>query len=209
MTANLRARMPSLPFLFLAWLVPVTLALASCSGARAEIVSRTEISYFTVGGSTPAEIYRNILDSGPRVGGARALASIGTRATQDGALKESGGACRLKDYVITLEFAIKRPRIANEQVLPRAERALWEQMNGFIAEHEDQHKQVWQSCAEDLDRSIAALSAPTCGELGEKAEAMWQEMLASCDATQRSFDAEQSLALMRQPFMRHALEAMQ
>lgn len=188
-------------------LATALLALFSCARAEAEIVSRSEISYFTVGGRTPAEIYRNILDQGPRVDGARAIASIATRASQDAGFAESGGACRLKDYVITLDFTIQRPRIANEQVLPQAERAMWQRMNDFIATHEDQHKQVWQGCAANLDQRIASLSAPTCRELGAQAEALWQEMLATCDATQRSFDAEQSLALMRQPFMRRALDA--
>lgn len=183
------------------------LALSLCSNADAEIVSHTEVSYFTVAGNTPAEIYHNILDRGPRVGGARALASIGTRATQDAELDQEDGSCKLRDYVITLEFSIQRPRIANEQVLPPADRAAWQQMNGFIEEHENQHKAVWQSCAADLDHRIAELTAPSCSELGTRAEALWQDMLAKCDETQRSFDLQQSLALMRQPFMLRALEA--
>ena len=69
--------------------------------------------------------------------GERALASIGTLATQDGGLKQENGACRATDYVISLEFKILRPRIVNEQVLPVKERALWQQMNRFIAAHED------------------------------------------------------------------------
>lgn len=189
--------------------MPAIFALAWCSSVEAEVISSTAISYFTVGGKTPPEIYRNILDRGPRVGGARALASIGTHATQDGTPKKSGGVCRLTRYVITLDFAIQRPRIANEQVLPQAERDLWQRMSIFIEAHESQHKQVWQSCAEDLDHRIADLSAPTCRALVRKAEGLWQEMLASCDARQRAFDDDQSLALMRQPFMRRALDAAQ
>jgi len=192
----------------LPWRAALTLlALALCSKANAEIVSRTEVSYFTVEGTTPAEIYHNILDHGPRVGGARALASIGTRATQDAGLDQAGGSCRLSGYVIKLEFIIQRPRIANEQILPPADRALWQQMNSFIEDHENQHKSVWQSCAADLDQRIAALKAPSCGELGTKAEALWQDMLTKCDETQRSFDTQQSLALMRQPFMLRALKS--
>ena len=35
---------------------------------------------------------------------------------------------------------------------------------------------------------------------------MWRQMLADCDARQRSYDAEQSRQLMRQPFMQRARE---
>lgn len=190
-------------------LAPALLALAMSQPAGAEVTTSTNISYFTVEGRTPAEIYKAILDRGPRVSGARALASIGTMAAQDGGLKEENGSCRVTGYVITLEFDIKRPRIANEQVLPAEDRAMWEQMNVFIAAHEDQHKKVWESCAADLDRRIAALSTPDCKETIAKAEGLWNDMLARCDRTQRSFDSAQSAALLRQPFMQRALKSAQ
>lgn len=188
-------------------IAPALLAFAFSAPALAEIVSSTDVSYFTVDGNTLAEIYRDILDRGPRVSGERALASIGTLATQDGGLTEENGSCRVTGYVISLTFKIRRPRIANEKVLPGEERAMWKQMNGFIAAHEDEHKAVWLACARDLDQKITALSAPTCAELLMAGEALWQQMLSACDAKQRSFDAQQSRTLMQQPFMLRALKA--
>lgn len=187
--------------------LPAMLLLSFLAPVRAEIVSHAKVSYFTVEGSTPAEIYRNILDRGPLVNGSRALASITTQTTQDGDLDEQGGICRVTNYVITLDFTIQRPRIANEQVLPPADHALWQQMNTFIETHENQHKSVWSACAADLDAHIETLQAPTCEELGKNAEALWEDMLASCDKTQRHYDEEQSRALMKQPFMQRALQA--
>ena len=179
--------------------------LAMSASSHADVVSHVDVSYFAVEGSNLPEIYRSTLARGPRVNGAQALASIGTRATQDGDLEQQGGSCRVTDYVISLEFVIQRPRIASEQVLSPDDRALWQQMNEFIVAHENQHKEVWAACAGGLDASMAALRAPTCNELGDKAEALWQDMLASCDKTQRAFDAAQSRVLMQQPFMRRAL----
>jgi len=187
-------------------IAPALLAFAFCAPAQAKIVSSTDVSYFTVDGSTPAEIYHNILDRGPRVSGERALASISTLATQDGGLTEANGTCKVTDYVINLDFKIQRPRIANEQVLPDNERAMWQELNGFIATHEDQHKAVWLGCARELEQKIDALRAPSCGEVITAGEALWQEMLSACDKTQRSFDAEQSRTLMKQPFMLRALK---
>lgn len=174
---------------------------------NAEVVSHVDVAYFTVSGNTPAEIYRNMLDQGPLVNGARALASIGTRATQDGGVDEQGGMCRITNYVITLDFLIRRPRIANEQALPPEDRAMWQQMNEFIIAHEDQHKSVWMSCATDLDARITALKRPDCGELIREGEAMWESMLVSCDKIQLKFDDEQGRALMEQPFMLRAGQA--
>lgn len=174
--------------------------------ARGEVLSTTEVVYFDVEGSTPAEIYRNILDRGPRIGGNRALASIGTRAMQDGGMAQNGNVCTLTDYTISLQFVIRRPRIANEGVLSDADRALWQDMNAFILGHEEQHKTVWLACAAELDSKMSALRPPSCPELVETADGMWRQMLADCDARQRSYDAAQSRELMQQPFMKRARE---
>ena len=182
------------------------LALVCCIGAEAQgaIVSSTQVSYFSVGGGTPAEIFRSILSRGPRVSGASSIASIATRAVQDGGLTQQGGSCRVTGYTIKMTFVIKRPRIANPGVLSASDRAMWQQMNGFIIAHENQHKSNWMGCASGLNQRIASLSAPSCGQLAAKADSLWRQMLASCDAKQRSFDAAQSRALEQQPFMRRA-----
>jgi len=174
--------------------------------AHGEVVSSTEVVYFDVGGSTPAEIYRNILDRGPRIGGSRALASIDTRAMQDGGMAQNGNVCTLTDYTISLQFVIRRPHIVSEQVLSDADRALWQDMSAFIHVHENQHKDVWLACAAELDGRMSTLKPPSCPELAKTADGMWRQMLADCDARQRSFDAEQSRELMKQPFMLRARE---
>jgi len=188
----------------------VAAALAGLSApAVAEVISRSDVSYFVVEGDSPGEIYHNILERGPRVGGAQAIAAINTNATQDAGVDESGGVCRLKDYVITLDFVITRPRIANLEVLSKAERSMWERMNRFIAMHENEHKAVWQGCAAELEPKILALAPPDCDQLIAQAEALWDEMLKTCDARQKRFDSLQSRDLMQQPFMRHAVEEAQ
>lgn len=188
----------------------VTAALAGLAvPAKAEVISRSDLSYFIVEGNTPTEIYHNILERGPRVNGARAIASITTNAAQDAGVEEAGGACRLKDYVITLDFVVTRPRIRNLDVLSKAERAMWERINRFIALHENEHKQVWQGCAAELEQKVLALAPPDCDQLIAQAEALWNDMLKTCDARQKRFDSLQSRDLMRQPFMRHAVEEAQ
>lgn len=189
------------------WLPGVLLGFGMVAPAQARVMTEARIVYFDVAGVTPAQIYRDILARGPRVGGKEALASIGTRAMQDAGLAESGGSCRLTDYTITLEFVIRRPRIAHEEILPAEDLLLWRQMNAFIAIHENQHKEVWLACASEHDSRMTRLRAPTCDDLMAKAQAMWREMLTSCDRKQRSYDAEQSRELMRQPFMQRARES--
>lgn len=185
-------------------LAPSLLLALAAQPASSAVISTTQIAYFTVGGSTSTEIFRSILSYGPRVGGSQSIASIGTRAVQDGGLKQSGGACHVTGYSIHLTFVIRRPRIGNISALSPADRAAWQQMNGFIIAHEGQHKANWLSCVGKLDSQMSRLSAPSCGDLAAKANGLWQQMLARCDALQHSFDAAQSRALEQQPFMVHA-----
>ena len=145
--------------------------LGSCFSAAADaaIVSSTQISYFNVGGNTPGEIFRAILSRGPRIGGSQAIASIATKAVQDGGMAQRGGACHVTDYTISLRFVINRPRIINLAVLPANDRAMWNQMNGFIIAHENQNKTNWLSCAADLQSRIRSMSAPSCGQFSARA----------------------------------------
>jgi predicted secreted Zn-dependent protease len=185
-------------------LATLLLGLSLSSAADAAIVSSTQLSYFTVAGKTPEAIFRAILSRGPQVGGSQAIASIATRAAQDGGMAQSGGACHVTDYKISLTFMISRPRITNIGVLSAGDRAMWNEMNGFIIAHENQHKQNWLSCATALQGRITSLRAPSCDQFSTRASAMWSEMLATCDRKQHAFDAAQSRQLARLPFMRRA-----
>lgn len=187
------------------WLVAIA-ALADLfpGPAQADVVSTAKVTYYTVAGSTPRTIFRNILGRGPQVSGADAIASIATRAVQDGSLKDTGGNCRMSGYRIRMTFLITRPRIARPGVLKVDDRAKWSQLNAFIIAHENRHKQNWLDCAAALDRHLTAMSAPNCAQLAAKGEFMWKQMLLACDRRQREFDSVQSWQLQQLPFMRKA-----
>lgn len=189
--------------LWIAAAATLLLGLGSQSGAAT--VASTNISYFTVNGTTPAEIYRSIVRKGPRVDGDRAIASAKATAIQDGKLTPDGNMCRVTDYRVKLVFTITRPRIKNEKVLPPRDRALWKQFTSFVEAHENEHKQVWLSCASELERKVKAIRASNCDKAAAQTNAMWKKMLANCDRKQKSFDAAQAEELIRQPFIQRAL----
>lgn len=181
--------------------------LLLCAPAQAAVISTTSYDYFRVNGSTPAQIFRAMLAYGPRVNHRQSLASNAVQAVQDGGLKQSNGACHVQGYTIRLKFVTTRPQIASERTLAPADLRLWRQFASFVKQHEDEHRQVWINCAASLERKIEALSAPTCGETAAKANALWKQMLASCDREQHSFDSSQSAELEQQPFMRRVRAA--
>ena len=183
------------------------MTLMLCAPAQATVISTTSYGYFTVNGSTPAQIYRSLLNHGPQVNHRQSIASNAMSAIQDGRLKRSNGACKVQGYTIKLRFVTTRPQITNERVLPPADLRLWRQFYSFIKQHEDEHKQVWLNCAAALERRINAISAPSCGQTAARANAMWKQMLATCDREQNSFDSSQSAELEHQPFMRRVRAA--
>ena len=66
------------PSMHLCWhmATAAVLLLGAHIPARGDVVSSTKVIYFDVVGSTPAEIYRNILDRGPRIGGSTSMSAL-------------------------------------------------------------------------------------------------------------------------------------
>lgn len=179
----------------------LALVLGVPSLATGEVISQVNISSFLVSGNSPAEIYRSMLSQSKSVQGGSTLASISTTARQSGDLRMSGASCVAKNYRITLDHRVSVPRLADGGSLSAAESRDWHGLLAFIKQHESQHKQTWQSCASALDRKVVAVREPTCSKASAKVSALWKQMLSSCEKKHRSFDAAQTRALMRLPFV--------
>lgn len=182
----------------------LTLVLGLPSAVESEVVANVSSSYFPVSGNSPAEIYRSMLSQSKSVGGGQTLASISTRARQSGDLRMSGGACVARNYTITLDIQVRTPPLVSDNSLSAAEGRDWQTLLAFIRNHEAQHRQIWQSCASALDRKVVSIREPTCERASAKVSALWKRMIADCDRKQRSFDASQTRALMRLPFVKRA-----
>ena len=176
--------------------------LALGSGpVMAKPTQSTKYTYYTVGGDTVEEIYGAMLRKGPRVNGAKAYAATSATTTQDGRLKQ-GGSCQISNYRLRLDFVIKLPRIKNENVLPAADRARWQQFSLFLKKHEETHRSIWIGCAADLEQQVKVIRAKTCSDADRKAQVLWEKMRSACARKHNAFDAAEQKKLMRHPFVK-------
>lgn len=174
--------------------------------AHADVEFSNDITFFDVKGTTPAEIYNSILDNSLKIGGKRTLASITTKLTQKGDVVEADGSCKVDGHKIILNFVVNRPRIENEDALAPATREDWEQMSIFIKSHEELHRQIWLSCAQELTAKIDTIAEATCNKTSAAANALWTAMVQDCDKLQKSFDDAQTKALLSQKFFADATQ---
>ena len=124
------------------------LTLAGSMPVHADVEFNNSVSFFNVDGTDPAEIYKSILNHSLKIDGKRTIASITTKLTQSGDVREGGNSCKVIGYKIKLDFVVARPRLTREDELTPDDRTNWEQMSAFIKSHEELHRQIWLSCAE-------------------------------------------------------------
>lgn len=165
--------------------------------AQADIEFTNDTQYFEVQGKTPAELYASILSHSMKIGGKRTIASISTRLSQSGKARETGNSCKANDGIIKLNFAVHRPRAANEELMPPEDRKDREQMYAFIRSHEELHRQIRLHCAEALTNDVAAIEEQSCRAV--------TKMITECDSKQKSFDDEQTGMLLGQQFFIDAM----
>ena len=176
------------------------MASGLAAGAAAKPAFTTKYVYYPVGGKTPQDIYRAMLNKGPRVNGAKAYAATSAVSSQDGKLTQAG-TCQIKDYRLNIDFEIKLPKITNEKVLAPLDRRRWQQFSRFLKLHEETHRAIWLGCAANLERQVHAIDVKTCAEADARATKLWEVARKSCTKKQDAFDAAEQKKLIRHPFV--------
>lgn len=177
----------------------------NCLPARAETVHTTLYSSYSVSGQTPVEIYRAILNRGPKVYGNRAIAATTAQAVQSHVMQQDAASCRVTQFQLSFRFDIKLPQLVDSSGLSPQNRYLWQQFTLFLKAHELQHTQLWLRCGRELEKRVMALRAVSCEEVQRRADATWQRMKPGCDKQQLNFDMQQRDVLMAQPFMQRVM----
>ena len=185
--------------------VAVGLLMACPCSAAAGLVQTTQYTYYPVSGRNPAEIYRTILDRGPTVEGAKAIASTNAQVVQNYSLAQDGPYCRVTDLRLSFRFTVLLPRMTDVSTLTPGDRSLWQQFTVFLKAHELRHTKLWLRCGADLQRKVEKISTPSCKDASAEAESLWRKIKAYCDRQQVSFDVEQRSELAAQPFMQKVI----
>lgn len=177
----------------------LSLALAASAAAAPKVTSKTV--YFTVSGSTPAALLRDILRKGS-VGRVRSAMAT-TQANISQSLKPRGKrGCRYSSKAV---ITMRLPRLAKSSRRSRSVRRVWKSFSRYIRAHENQHRSIYTSCARRIDRKARAyIRKHGCkGARVKITEIMVDERLR-CKRLNQRYDLRERKRIRRLPLIRQA-----
>jgi predicted secreted Zn-dependent protease len=165
--------------------------LGATPAARAETIIVKTITYFSIGGTTAADLDREMLSRGPissvtghRHPGATRIKFAGT-ATFVG----KDGRCVIGGAKVTLSTRIMLPRWSNRRKASAQLGLIWDTLSADIRRHEERHAEIARYHARDLEQRILTLRpASDCTRLKDKVAELSRLAIEDHDKDQRRFD---------------------
>ena len=165
-------------------------ALAFGGAAAASSVERS-YSYFTIGGSTLAEIEEELNSRGPLVGttdrrhpGATRM-QFATRVSYG----ESNGRCSVIDATVQLNANMILPRWRVARDAGMETRIIWDTLAADIRRHEEAHVVIARNYARELETALKAVrNERDCAAAEERVERIRSDVLRRHDEAQIDFD---------------------
>ena len=172
--------------------LPLAALLLACSVSFAPAATLSKsYSYFTIGGTTLADIEQELATRGPKVNstGRRHPGATQMEFTSKLGYTESGGRCRVTSAAVTVKAKVILPRWGKRNRADPDTRFIWDTLSADIKRHEESHVVIAKNYARDLESGLKALGRfKTCAAAAEKAKAYTTKMLAEHDAAQDRFD---------------------
>lgn len=162
----------------------ISLALLGLGSEQADARLRvTETTkYFAVSGTSVPELLDSLR---------RAHSNFDAETHWDASVnhtwRRSGKTCRMKSVDVALKLTVLLPKLATK--VPPDVQVRWDKFLAGVIVHENGHVKLYKSTAEDLDRSLGALSRP-CGIFLRDAAAVTQDGYKRMQKANDDYDAE-------------------
>ena len=164
-------------------------------------VVKTRYQYFMVSGISASALHQSLVQRGPTVNGDKAYAATEVAGGQDGSLVAGPSGCRIQNYRMKLDFTMRLPKLRPGVALSPAVQSRWQAFETFVRNHEARHREIWISCAANVERAVRAVNARSCEAAQAMATGILNQMWKQCARKHDAFDAAQRHPLMRQPFI--------
>jgi predicted secreted Zn-dependent protease len=164
--------------------------LAFASQAQSEMIVRKTVTYFSIGGKTPADLDREMAEHGPLLTTGRRHPGA-TRVTFSGKASyvAEEGRCSIGEARIVLTTKMMLPRWKNRSKADARMALLWDTLSADIKRHEDRHAEIARNHARALEKVLQALRPERdCDILKAKVAVATQQALEAHDADQKRFD---------------------
>jgi predicted secreted Zn-dependent protease len=130
----------------------------SAQAGQVEVTSHTRT--YRVSGDTIQAVVRSMKRNGPNseLHGRRALGMADYRYRTRVRTKSKNGRCHVEDASVTMRISYILPRLSKPDRLPRSHLNRWRKVRAMIERHENQHGRYYRRFANDLHRSLRAIS---------------------------------------------------
>ncbi|MBC7283038.1 DUF922 domain-containing protein [Hoeflea sp.] len=202
------------------------LCLAPSPGAADPLITKT-YAYFSVSGSTGAELERELSSLGPMLSDTGTRHAGATRIKLGGSVEyektvssncpdckepqASGGSlpdllglgprrsgCRVLDAKVTLETQLTLPRWRDRKKASREMVLIWDVLSADIKRHEERHAEMARQYARKLEKALEDLRPErTCETLQTRVDAVTKKIVDKHAADQVRFDRAEAASFER------------
>lgn len=171
-------------------ILAATFAAACISCAEAAQLAKT-YSYFTVGGTTVAEIEGELKRRGPQVKttGLRHPGATRMEFTTKLTYGERNGRCGVTDATVTVRADMILPRWNRRKSAAPETRLIWDTLSADIKRHEESHVVIAANHAREIEQALRTVQRRRdCKAAQNEVKQITARILARHDAEQDRFD---------------------
>ncbi len=186
------------------------LTLALMFSLTASTVEAKDVSknlFYIVQGKTAVEVYDYIKAKSPRAAGNATFAFTMIATKTDKGEKQSDAACRYTTFKTSAIFNFVLPKHADPSQLKAKTQAKWQAFDGYLKNHEQGHRDIWQACFAEYDKAARALSAANCKALDKLREKTFTAIKRECIKQDEAYDVVFRKEVLKHPFVAEALRA--
>ncbi len=125
--------------------------------AKARVILKESTSYYTVTGSTGKEIYKNMINKGPNLGGVRGHALATTEYKYDVRnidVNVVNGRCVPKKLDVVVSVKYTYPKWRGSSKARSSTRNAWNNFRKAVVWHERQHVKIAMEYAKDFEKVL-------------------------------------------------------
>jgi len=135
----------------------ISSSLISPSDAHARVILKERVKYYTVTGSTGAELYKSMIKNGPDHGGNRkdVLASTSFKFDfKNDVFQIKRNRCVLTNLDIIVDVTYTYPRWRGSKKASKATRRAWKNFEKIAVLHEKEHVKITRKFANDYEKAL-------------------------------------------------------
>ena len=187
---------------------PIAVAAVLLVGAgntlRAEIIQKTVERQYRVHGKSARAVAAFMRDRPFHGDEGPAIANIRARYSFDFKTKKDERSCRADRFRLRVDFTMTLPYATQESSFDPNTKRHWKSLQGFVRRHEGVHRNIYLSCARQMEREVKKLRPKSCQSLNREIGRIVRDGKKACETRQQAFDRRELRRLTNHSFFKQA-----